>query len=149
MAVTLPPRDWRRLHLAHENGYLDATCRDNRAILKAHGLWCWRLKVPMVWFERNSPHSRFGRLHVDMLTTPHMLTGAGQAALKALDPAKVSPHDALWEGVPLTRLDKLAHAALRAAVQPQNYRLNRVPLTKIDARAKKSLKLVSRKAASA
>jgi hypothetical protein len=103
----------------------------------------------MVWFERHSPRSRFGCLRLDMLTTPHMLTGAGQAALKALDSTKVSPHDALWERVPLPRLDKLAHAAFRAAVQPQNYRLNRAPLAKIDAGAKKILKLVPRKAASA
>jgi hypothetical protein len=135
--------------LAHENGYLDATCRDNPAVIKAHGLWCWRLKVPMVWFERLSPRSRFGRLHLDMLTTPNMLTGPGQAALKALGTAKVSPHEAFWERVPLRRLDKLAHAAFRAAIQPPNYRLNRASLSRIDARAKKSLKLVQRKAASA
>jgi hypothetical protein len=135
--------------LAHENGYLDATCRDNRAIVKAHGLWCWRLKVPMVWFERHSPRSRFGCLHLEMLTTPHMLTGAGQAALKALSQAQVSPHGALWERVPLARLDTLAHAAFRAAVQPRNHRLNRAPLARIDAGAKKILKLAPRKAASA
>lgn len=148
MAASLPPSDRRRLRLAHENGYLDATCRDSRAVVKAHGLWCWRLKVPMVWFERHSPRSRFGCLRLDMLTTPHMLTGAGQAALKALEPSKVSPHDALWERVPLARLDKLAHAAFRAAVQPQNYRLNRAT-ARIDTGTKKNLKLVPRKAASA
>jgi hypothetical protein len=102
-----------------------------------------------VWFERHSPRSRFGHLHVDMLTTPHMLTGAGQAALRALEPAKVSPHDAVWERVPLPRLDKLAHAAFRAAIQPQNYRLNRVALAKIDTGSKKPPKLLQGKAASA
>jgi hypothetical protein len=84
-----------------------------------------------------------------MLTTPHMLTGAGQAALKALGPAKVSPHEALWEPVPLGRLEKLAHAAFRAAVQSTHYRLNRAPLARIDARSKKFLKLLPPKAASA
>lgn len=149
MTVPLTPRDRRRLQQAHENGYLDATCRDNGAIVKAHGLWCWRLKVPMVWFERHSPRSRFGRLKLDMLTTPNMLTGAGQAALKALGDGPVSPHDALWEGVPLPRLPKMAHAAFRAAVQAQNYRRNRAPLAKIDARRGRPLKLVARKIASA
>ena len=134
---------------AHENGYLDATCRDHGAIVKAHGLWCWRLKVPMVWFERRSPHSRFGCLRLDMLTTPNMLTGAGQAALKALGDGQVSAHDAVWESVPLPRLAKMAHASFRAAVQAPNYRRSRTPLAKIDAQRQKSLKLVSRKMASA
>jgi hypothetical protein len=149
MAGSLTPRDRRRLRQAHENGYLDATSGDSRATVKAHGLWCWRLKIPMVWFERHSPRSRFGALHLDMLTTPNMLTGAGQGALKALGAAKPSPHDAHWERVPLGRLDKLAHAVYRAAIQAQNYRLNRAQLAKIDARSGKPLKLVSRKIASA
>jgi hypothetical protein len=149
MAGSLTRGDRRRLQRAHQNGYLDATSRDNRAAVKAHGLWCWRLRIPMVWFERHSPRSRFGCLHLDMLTTHHCLTGAGQAALKALGAARSSPHDALWERVPLGRLDKLAHAAFRAAVQAQHYRLNRTPLAKIDARSGKPLKLVSRKIASA
>jgi len=149
MAVTLTARERRRLQQAHENGWLDATCRDNRAIVKAHGLWCWRLKLPMVWWERHSPHSRFGRLRLDMLTTPNMLNAAGQSALKALGDGKVSPHDALWERVPLPRLEKMAHAAFRAAVQAPHYRLNRTRLTKIDARRSGPLKLVPRKTASA
>lgn len=149
MAVTLTPWERRRLQQAHENGYLDATCRDSRAIVKAHGLWCWRLKVPMVWFERHSPRSRFGHLRLDMLTTPNMLTGAGQSAVKALGEAQVSPHDALWERVPLTHLKKMAHAAFRAALQTGNYRLNRAPLAKIDSRRARPLRVVPRKRASA
>jgi hypothetical protein len=147
MAVSLTPQDRRRLQQAHENGYLDAACRDNQAIVKAHGLWCWRLKVPMVWFELDSPRSRFGSLRLDMLTTPHMLTSAGQAALKALGARQPSPHDAVWERVPLARLDKLAHTAFRAAIQVQHRRLNQTPLVKIDARRGKPLKLVPRKIA--
>ena len=139
----------RRLQQAHDNGYLDATCRDNQSIVKAHGLWCWRLKLPMVWFERDSPHSRFGRLRLDMLTTPHMLTGPGQTALKALGDGKISAHDAIWERVPLARTAKTAHAAFRAAIQVPNYRLNHAPVSKIDSRRKRPLKLVPRKLASA
>jgi len=149
MAGTLTPRDRRRLRQAHENGYLDATSTDNHAAMKAHGLWCWRLKLPMVWFARHSPRSRFGSLHLDMLTTPHMLTVAGQAALKALGATRPTPHDALWERVPLGGMEKLAHAVLRAALQPPHYRLNRSPLAKIDTRSGKPLKLVSRKVRSA
>ena len=145
----LTPRERRRLQQAHENGYLDATCRDNQAIVKAHGLWCWRLKLPMVWFERLSPRSRFGHLRLDMLTTPHMLTGVGQAALKALADGQISAHDALWENVPLVRAAKMAHAAFRAAIQVANYRLNREPVSKIDSRRKRPLKLVPRKQVSA
>ena len=149
MAVTLTAPERRRLQQAHENGWLVATCRDNRAIVKAHGLWCWRLKLPMVWSERHGPRSRVGRLRLDMLTTPNMLNAAGQSALKALDATKISPHDALWERVPLPRLEKLAHAAFRAAIQAPRYRLNRTPLSKIDSRRSGPLKLVPRKAASA
>jgi hypothetical protein len=143
------PRERRRLQQARENGYLDATCHDNRAIVKAHGLWCWRLKLPMLWFERRSPRSRFGNLRLDMLTTPNMLTGAGQAALKALGTPKLSQHDAIWERVPLPRLEQLAHAAFRIAIQSRYYRPNRTQLTKIDTRRGKPLKLVPRKVASA
>jgi len=103
----------------------------------------------MVWFERRSEYSRFGRLRLDMLTTPHMLTGAGQTALKALADGQISAHDAVWEHLPLARAAKMAHAAFRAAIQVQNYRLNRAPISKIDARRKRSLKLVPRKLASA
>jgi hypothetical protein len=145
----LTPRERRRLYQAHENGYLDATCRDNQAVVKTHGLWCWRLKLPMVWFERLSPRSRFGCLRLDMLTTPHMLTGVGQSALKALGEGQISAHDAVWERVPLARMAKLAHAAFRAAIQMESHRLSREPVAKIDSRRKRSLKLVPRKRASA
>jgi hypothetical protein len=148
MAALLSPAERRRLLQAHENGYLDATRRDNRAIVKGHGLWCWRMKLPMIWFERCSEHSRFGCLRVDMLTTPNVLTGAGQAALKALGAGQISTHDAVWEREPLGRLEKLAHAAFRVAVQAPNYRLNSTP-AKIDVRSAKPLKLVPRKLASA
>jgi hypothetical protein len=148
MAVTLTARERRRLLQAHENGYLDATGRDNPAVVKAHGLWCWRLKLPMVWFERQSPHSAFGRLRVDMLTTPHMLTGIGETALRALGADQITPHDAAWERVRLPQLQKLAHAAFRAAIQPQNYRLNGAAVARIDVRSSKTLKAVPRKIAS-
>jgi hypothetical protein len=142
-------RERRRLERAHENGYLDATCRGNRALVKAYGLWCWRLKVPMVWFERSSPHSRFATVRLDMFTTPNMLTAAGQAVLDGLGEGWITAHDAAWRRTPRARAGKMAHAAFRAAVQAGHYRSNRSPLSKIDATAERPLKLVARKRASA
>jgi hypothetical protein len=144
------------LQQAREDGYLDATSRDNRAIVKAHGLWCWRLRLPMVWFERLSPYSRFVHLRLDMLTTPNTLTGAGQSALKALGDGRITAHDALWERIPRARAAKMAHAVLRAAIQVDHYRLNRTSVApravaprSINTRRDKPLKLVPRKRASA
>ena len=145
----LSPRDRRRLRQAHEDGFLDATCPDNQALVKAHGLWCWRMKLPMIWFERRTPHSRFGRLRLDMMTTPNVLTGAGQSALKEVGEGKITAHDAFWELVPLNRAARMAHAAFRAATLVKHYRVNRAPVSKIDTRRKKPLKLVPRERASA
>lgn len=69
--------------------------------------------------------------------------------MKALGPAKTSPHDVTWDSVPVASLAKLGNAALRAAVRVENYKLNRSQLVKIDARSKKLLRVVSSEAASA
>ena len=121
--TALSTRERRRLERAHENGYLDAACRDNRGVLKAHGLWCWRLKVPMIWFEPPSPRSRFVVLRLDMFTTPNLLTVAGQTALQALGEGRITAHDAVWQRVPRAHAQKMAHAALRAAIRVGNYAL--------------------------
>ena len=107
------------------------------------------MKLPMIWFERKTPHSRFGRLRLEMLTTPNVLTGAGQSALKEVGEGKISAHDAVWELVPLKRAAKMAHAAFRTAIHVKHYRVNRTPVSKIDTRRKRSLKLVPRERASA
>jgi hypothetical protein len=136
------------LQRAHERGYLDASLRDHRAVVKAFGLWCWRLKVPMVWFERSSPHSRFAILRLEMLTTPNMLTVAGKTALKAMAEGRISAHDAVWDRVPLAQADKMAHAAFRAAIQVGNYRLNRARAANAgasDKTGKRSLMIVARR----
>jgi hypothetical protein len=85
---------------------------------------------------------------VDILTTPHMLTGIGETALRALGADQISPHDAAWERVRLPQLQRLAHAAFRAATQPQNYRLNGAAVARIDVSSSKALKVVPRKIAS-
>jgi hypothetical protein len=112
----------RRLRLARENAFLDAAGVTNRKLLKAFGLWCWRLRIPMVWFDCAKPRARYLQLHVDMLTTPNALTVAGQQALKELGAAKVSAHDAMWDRVPRRDRDRLGGAVFRALVKPEHYR---------------------------
>jgi hypothetical protein len=138
-AADFTGRDRRRLQLAREKGYLDARCLNVPKLLTAHGKWCWRLKVPMVWYERQTPHSRFGRVHLDLFTTPNSLTAAGRAALEELaskqagSRAQVTPNDAHWERVRLAGIDKLASAVFRATVRAGNYRLSTFKLQNADA----------------
>ena len=139
----------RRLSNARERGYLDATCAANNALVQSHGLWCWRLKVPMVWFERRSPHSRYGVVHLDMLTTPNVLNTAGQQVLYGLGATEASSHQAIWDRVPRAQLASVGHAAYRAAVKSEHYRLNRQQLIQIDTRSPNPLTLVPRQAVSA
>jgi len=132
-------RDRRRLQVAREKGYLDARCASGPKLLKAHGKWCWRLKLPMVWFERQTPYSRFGRVHLELFTTPNTLTAAGQAELQDLATrqagarVQVTPNDAHWERVRLDAIEKLANAVFRATVRAGNYRLSTAKLTNADA----------------
>src|SRR5438067_1846836 len=77
-------RERARLRAARENGFLNARCRGNQRLVEVFSFWCWRLKLPMVWLERRTPHSRYGRIRLDMFTTPNMLTAAGQAEMRTL-----------------------------------------------------------------
>src|SRR5512144_753943 len=93
-----------RLRQAREQGYLDARCPENLALLQTFGLWCWKLKLPMVWIERRTRYSRFARIRLDMFTCGNCLTAAGQEYLKFLSAlgsgaisTRVSAHDAVWE----------------------------------------------------
>lgn len=147
----LSGRERRRLRLARENAYLAATCPDNRQIAKLHGLWCWKLKVPIVWFERLSPRSRYGRVHLDMLTTANMLTPSGQAAMHALDArfevqagTKVSPHDVTWEHVAYAKVEALCRAAFKVAVTANHYQLNQVKPAKAAASSRNVIKFAPR-----
>lgn len=137
-AANFTGRDPRRLQLARERGYLDARCPSGPKLLQAHGKWCWRLKVPMVWYERLTPHSRFGRVHMDLFTTPNSLTAAGRAQLEELaskhagSRVEITTNDAHWERVRLNAIDKLASAVFRATVRAGNYRLSTVKLQNSD-----------------
>jgi hypothetical protein len=124
----LAGRQRARLRLARENGYLNARCAAHQLLVQAFSLWCWRLRIPMVWLEYRTPRSRYGRVHLDMFTTSNRLTAAGQAEMVALGQARASPHDACWERVPLRDLERLASSVLRAAVRPGNYEPNRLKL---------------------
>src|ERR1035441_8297971 len=124
-------RERSRLRKARESGYLDACCKLNGALVHAYGLWCWRLKIPMVWLERRPRYSRYGRVQLEMFTSANRLTAAGQAGMKAICvPAVVgqftrgSPHDASWDHVALANSRELAHAVFRAAVRTRNHEAN-------------------------
>ena len=120
-----------RLRRARENGYLDARCRQNVALVHAYGLWCWRLKIPMVVVEKRSRYSRYGRVWLEMFTSGMRLSPAGQAVARAIcAPANtsewthISPHDATWDHVALANAAGLAHNVFRASVRAGNYELN-------------------------
>lgn len=126
-------RERTRLQKARENGYLDACCKDNQALVHAFGLWCWRLKIPTVWLERRSRYSRFGRVHLEMFTSANRLTAGGQAVMKGVcapgNAAKwtqVSAHDAHWDHVAMPNVREVARAAFRAAIRPETYERNEI-----------------------
>ena len=126
-------REQTRLRKARENGYLAACCTLNRALDHAYGLWCWRLKIPMVYLERRTGYSRYGRVQLEMFTSANRLTAAGQHCMHAICApgnaaqwTRVSSHDACWDHVALPNARELAHAVFRAAIRPQNYEKNEV-----------------------
>lgn len=121
-------RERKRLDRAREKGYLDARCRDHQKIVEAFGLWCWRLKVPMVWLERQSPRSKYGNVRLELFTTANRLTASGQEAMQTIcnslikkGQADVSPHAVGCKRVPLNRLEQAAKAVFRAATRAGNY----------------------------
>jgi hypothetical protein len=120
-------RERSRLQKARENGYLDACCKLNQALVCAYGLWCWRLKIPMVWLERRTRYSKYARVRLEMFTSANRLTDGGQAGMKAICApgntarwTQVSPHDACWARVAMPNAREVAHVAIR----PENYERN-------------------------
>ena len=121
-------RERTRLRKAREDGFLDARCADNQALVHAYGLWCWKLKIPLVWLERRSAHSKYGRVKLEMFTSTNRLTAGGQSGMKGVCApgnaarwTRVSPHDACWDHVALANVRELAHAVFRAAIRPENH----------------------------
>ena len=120
-------REQSRLRKARENGYLDACCTGNQALVQAYGLWCWRLKIPMVWLERRTRYSRYRRVQLEMYTSTNRLTPSGQDCMKAIcAPAnasawtRISPHDARWDHASIPSARELARSVFRAAIRLEN-----------------------------
>jgi hypothetical protein len=121
-----------RLQRARIDGYLNATGRSRDALLGAHGFWCWRLRVPLIWHERNSAHSRYGSLHVDLSTTANTFTHHGMSELAGVadrlgvcGPVVLTAFEARWDKIPVQRLDELARIIFRVAMRLGNYELKR------------------------
>ena len=92
-------------------------------MLQEYGLWCWRLKIPMAWYERMTPRSRFGRVHVEFLTTWLKLSSRGLAAMREVCgewKGHVSSEEIICERVPLGRLEELTAKVLRVARRKGN-----------------------------
>jgi hypothetical protein len=146
----LTGRQRRRLRLGRENGYLNAACRDHPKLLAAYARWCWRLRIPIVWSERRSPRSKYGRVRLDLYTTSERLSAAGEAELRALAfHATTSPHDARWEFIPLRDVDRLAAAVFRAATRAANHQPHRACLAALPDRQGANVFVIGQSRASA
>jgi hypothetical protein len=112
------------LDRARVNGYLNANSEARPALIRAHGFWCWKLRVPLICFQRNSPRSRVGSVHLDLFTTPHVLTAQGLAELATLPGhATLSHYDGVWTNVPAAHLESVARSVYRTATRRGNYTL--------------------------
>jgi hypothetical protein len=119
-------RERSRLRRARESGYLNAACRSHQAIRDAHSFWCWRLRIPVVWFERLSPRSHYGCVRVDLFTTTNVLNERGQGELRRLGgrlAVSITSHDVTWPRVPRRQMEDLARKALRTVLRSGNYEL--------------------------
>jgi hypothetical protein len=124
-------REQTRLRKAREDGYLDARCPENRLLLQAFGMWCWRLKLPMVWLERRTRYSRYARVKLEMFTSNNLLNLRGQERLRAVCApgngavwTSIAAHAAAWDHVAQASAKELARGAFRAAVNCGNYQKN-------------------------
>lgn len=123
----MPPK---RLRSAMESGVLNVRCKRREKLLRIHGLWCWRLGLPMVWFESQSRNSRLSSVHLDLFTTPGRLTVRGHAALIALSAryvaarhGSISAYEAVWDHVAASDVAEFARAVFRTVRRAGNYEL--------------------------
>ena len=58
-------RERMRLRFAREVGDPDARCTEYQALVEAYGCGAG-LKLPMVWLERRTRYSRYGRVKLEM-----------------------------------------------------------------------------------
>jgi len=92
----------------------------------------------MVWFERQSPRSKYGNVRLELFTTPNRLTASGQEAMQAIGMtgrAEVSAHAISCKRVPLNRIEDLAKAMFRASTRAGNYELEKHPACEFAASA--------------
>ncbi len=115
-------RNERRLNTARRNGFLNANPPRNENVRSAYGLWCWRLRIPMLWYQRESPHSRYSRIYLEMLTTGCVLTPPGLAELEHLlgGAASIYPHAAVSARLAHRDVAALARKLYKAASRPGN-----------------------------
>jgi hypothetical protein len=120
----LAGRERSLLDRARANGYLNANSKSRPTLVRAHGFWCWKLRIPLICFERNSPRSKYGSVHLDLFTTPHVLTEPGRAELATLSGrAALSPYDGVWTNVPAADLEDVARSIYRIVTRRGNYTL--------------------------
>ena len=107
--------------------FLDVRRASSQHLLGAYSLWCWRLKLPVVWLESRSRRSTYGRIRLDMFTTGSKLTASGQSEMTLLgvrygstSSVVVSPQDVCCDRIPLNRLEALAHDVVKAAMRTGN-----------------------------
>jgi len=119
-----------RIRAAMENGFLNARCRKGQQLLREYGLWCWRMGLPLVWYEPRSRHSRLNRVRLDLFTTPGTLSIRGRAALIALSAryvnardASISPLEAVWDRVEPQDVAGLARAVFRTVRRNGHYEI--------------------------
>ena len=132
--MSIPPK---RLRTAMENGFLNTRCQKREELIRAYGLWCWRMGLPMVWYEPRSQRSRLSRVHLDLFTTPAKLSLAGQGASIALSaryvPARfgsVSAYSATWDRVGPENVAEFVKAVFRTVRRPGHYELAARPARK-------------------
>jgi hypothetical protein len=113
---------------ARERGYLDARRAGAHRLLRPYALWCWRLKLPVVWLEKRARYSKYARVHLDMFTTADQLTARGQFEVAAIgaSPPAASAHDASWDRVPIHQAARLAHEVMRTSLRSGNREPNHV-----------------------
>ena len=110
---------------ARENGYMHAIPSRSAALLRVYGLWCWRLKLPIIWIERRTPRSKYARLCLDMFTTPNVLTRRARWEIERVcnqmttrGTFTISEHEVICDGIPLADAPSLARVLLRMATSP-------------------------------
>jgi len=124
---SMPPK---RLRTAMENGVLNVRCRRREELLRLYGLWCWRMGLPMVWFEARSGNSRLSRVRMDLFTTPARLSARGHAALIAVSAryvaarqGSISAYSAVWDRVGPEAVAEFSRLVFRTVRRAGNYEL--------------------------